>query len=79
MCRRWNGKEIRVGLVTESPVEVESVAGKDQLRVQSGGASNLVGVTLCLSTVEDWWVQNVGNVADDFWHTLECWQCSEQL
>ncbi len=51
--RGRDGEEVRERLVAVGFVEVEGVAGEDQLTDQGGGAADLVGVAHGLRAVKD--------------------------
>jgi len=51
---RWrDGEEVRERLVAVGFVEVEGIAGEDELADQGGGATDLVGVAHSLRAVKD--------------------------
>lgn len=64
--RRRDGEEVGVGFVAVRFVEVEGVAGEDQLGDEGGGAVEVVGVALGLRAVEYWWVEGFCDVGEDF-------------
>lgn len=71
--RGRGGEEVCVGLVLECLVEVEGVAGEAELRDESRGTVDVVGVALGLGAVEDGRVQGGGEVVENIGVGTDGW------
>jgi hypothetical protein len=77
--RGRGGEQVGVGLVVESFVEVEGVAGEAELGDDGGDAVEVVGVALGLAAVEDGRVEGGGQVVEGFRVGVDGWDGAGDL